>query len=127
MAKNQFNLLGESRMYFWNKAKTKTKDWINLLGKRKSFDLIVIIDMVDDSLVIDGNIFVVGVKENYKWLKFKCPCGCGALISLNLMKSHFPRWTIKEFNKKNLTITPSVISTTCGSHFWIRKNKVIWV
>lgn len=114
-------------MDFWNKAKIKTRDWFSLLDKRRSFNEIDFSETVDDSLVKDGIILIVGPKDNLKWVKFKCPCHCGAIISLNLMKSYYPRWTIKELKENKITINPSVASTTCQSHFWVRKNKIFWI
>ena len=72
------------------------------------------------------NIIVVGNRNNPKWVHFLCPCGCKNQISLNLMKSYYPRWKLK-FNADNsVSIYPSVDNSSCGSHFWIKHNKVYW-
>jgi hypothetical protein len=64
--------------------------------------------------------------EGYKWILFTCPCGCDQQIALNLMRSHFPRWEVEVHSTKSFTLHPSVDSTTCGAHFWVRNGQVIW-
>ena len=39
-----------------------------------------------------GKLVLIGPPEKAKWLRFKCPCGCGDVIALNLMTSHRPHW-----------------------------------
>jgi hypothetical protein len=72
-------------------------------------------------------LVLVGPAEKPKWLRFSCPCRCGAVIALNLMKSHSPCWTVEVHADGTLTLHPSVDATTCGSHFWIRRNRIHWV
>jgi len=69
---------------------------------------------------------VVGSGPSAKWVRFLCPCGCGSVLALNLMKSYLPRWTMMRDPKNRLTVHPSVHSTTCGAHFFIRSNRVEW-
>ncbi len=73
------------------------------------------------------HLVVVCDGERLKWLRFMCPCGCGETIALNLMRSHSPRWTVERHDDGTLSVTPSVDSTTCGSHFWIRRSRIAWV
>src|SRR5687767_507840 len=63
-------------------------------------------------------LVLIGSRENFKWLRFKCPCRCGEIIALNLMHSYEPRWAVTMSNAL-LSVSPSVVATTCGSHFWI--------
>jgi hypothetical protein len=57
---------------------------------------------------------------------FKCPCGCGDTIMLNLTTGYRPRWQFKP-DKKTLTISPSIRRTEgCKSHFFLRRGKVEW-
>ena len=73
------------------------------------------------------HLVVVGTPENPKWLRFSCPCACGDEIVLNLMQAYYPRWTICRHPDRTITVNPSVSTTTCGSHFWLRRNRVSWV
>jgi hypothetical protein len=80
-----------------------------------------------EQAVSAGQLVLIGDAGRTKWLRFGCPCGCGETIALNLMQSHSPRWTVERHDDATLSVTPSVDSTTCGSHFWIRRNRVAWV
>lgn len=76
-----------------------------------------------------GSYFYIVVNEGHlKWLVFSCPCGCGDKIEVNLMKSIYPVWRLTRSNK-GVTLMPSLWRGygTCGSHFWIRDNKIVWV
>lgn len=61
-----------------------------------------------------------------RWLHLLCPCGCGSVISLNLMQSSKPFWTIT-FKDRRITVTPSVDKRTgCRSHFFIEDGALVW-
>ncbi|WP_363928503.1 DUF6527 family protein [Thiobacillus sp. 0-1251] len=64
--------------------------------------------------------------HGYKWMLFTCPCGCKQQIALNMMRSHSPRWRVEVRSRNLFTVHPSVDSTTCGAHFWLRDGRVIW-
>jgi hypothetical protein len=72
-------------------------------------------------------LVLVGTEDRPKWLRFQCPCGCGDVIALCLMVSHSPHWTVQLHEDGTATVVPSVDSKRCGSHFWIRQNRVAWV
>jgi hypothetical protein len=57
---------------------------------------------------------------------FKCPCGCGVGIWLNLAGANRPRWDLTE--KDGIpTVTPSINRVVgCKSHFWIREGRIQW-
>lgn len=56
-----------------------------------------------------------------------CPCGCGHLIQLSLLKSDSPRWDLKVDCDGNATISPSVWRTLgCQAHFVVRGGRIIW-
>lgn len=74
-----------------------------------------------------GKLVLIGPAVKPKWLRFKCPCGCGDVIALNLMSSFKPHWKIELHHDGTLTVYPSVDSQNCGSHFWIRQSKIDWV
>lgn len=73
------------------------------------------------------NVFaLIGESGAYKWAQMQCPCGCGEVLALNLMRSHRPRWEVHVFGKGLFSVNPSVDARKCGAHFWIRKNRIIW-
>lgn len=57
-----------------------------------------------------------------------CPCGCGEVIELLLLRSADPHWTLSIDRYDRPTLHPSVWKKVgCKSHFWLRKGRVIWV
>jgi hypothetical protein len=72
-------------------------------------------------------LYVVGHRRQYKWAILACPCGCGERVDICLMPSARPRWEIAVIRGK-ATLYPSIWipSDRCGSHFWIRENRIIW-
>ncbi len=69
---------------------------------------------------------VIGDKDNPKWIRFACPCGCKNIIDINLMKSANPHWDLTIRDDK-VTIHPSIDASQalpCKSHFWITDSKV---
>jgi len=61
------------------------------------------------------------------WLLAPCPCRCGEILRVNLMPSEAPAWQLTEDASGRITVWPSLIVTTCGSHFWITAGRVRWV
>jgi hypothetical protein len=77
---------------------------------------------------IQENEFIAVVyKRKPIWALFKCPCGCGYIITLPLQKPHNPKWTLYKSEFERPTLYPSVWQNKgCQSHFWIEDGKVIW-
>lgn len=74
------------------------------------------------------DIFIIQDGNEAELLAFKCPCGCGADILLNLLKDASPKWSYKIDNMGKIYISPSVWrSVGCKSHFFLKEDKIIWV
>lgn len=73
-----------------------------------------------------GKLVLVGTATHAKWIRLACPCGCGEIIALNLMRTRSPHWTVEHHSDATVSISPSVWSTTCGSHYWLRHNCIEW-
>lgn len=73
-----------------------------------------------------GVAALVRGSKGYKWILMQCPCGCKQQIALNLMQSHSPHWRVEIQSHDLFSIHPSIDSTTCGAHFWVRNGQVIW-
>ncbi len=73
---------------------------------------------------VKNDIYVVGSKKKAKWVVFDCPCSNGHKLTVNLMKSNYPRWKLK-FSRKRISLSPSIIVTdhSCRSHFWLESNR----
>lgn len=61
-----------------------------------------------------------------KWAMLQCPCGCGEVLAMNLMPTHRPRWVVQLNSAGQATLYPSVDSTKCGAHFWLKHGRIIW-
>ena len=67
-------------------------------------------------------------ENGYLWAAaMLCPCGCGAVIELNLLKKARPRWSVTEHPDGSASLMPSVWrSEGCMSHFYLRQGQVDW-
>jgi len=70
----------------------------------------------------DGILYV---SITYTTLLHKCACGCGNEVVTPLSPSD---WQLT-FNGETISLFPSIgnWSFPCRSHYWIRKNKIVWV
>ena len=74
-----------------------------------------------------SDFVVVIFRGKEYWSIFKCPCGCGEMISLSLSINHRPHWSVKQSKAGRPTLYPSVWqSKGCSSHFWIDDGRVYW-
>lgn len=97
--------------------------------KRPShFSGVIILESANDAAkaLKSNKLVVVGTAQKYKWLQFKCPCGCREIQAVSLMRSHHPFWTIEFHGDGTLTLNPSVDAKKCGAHFWVRRNEIVW-
>ena len=74
----------------------------------------------------NGVIAIVASGSVQKWAQMSCPCGCGEILMLNLMHSHDPRWDVISNDDGTHSLSPSIDSTSCGAHFLIRRDRLIW-
>lgn len=74
-----------------------------------------------------STIYVAG-EEPHAWAAaMLCPCGCGDLIELNLLKDASPCWTVKHHPDGSVSLMPSVWRTKgCRSHFFVRNSYIDW-
>ncbi|MGY5352002.1 DUF6527 family protein [Wenyingzhuangia sp. IMCC45533] len=106
---------------------SKLLKWFKILFvKRRTYRLEYVKQspefLKDNIVYVECNID----KFEYWYVVFKCPCGCKEQIVLNLFKDVKPNWDLKK-DKKYFSIYPSVFRTVnCKSHFWMKKNKIVW-
>jgi hypothetical protein len=108
---------------------SKIRSWWRAWRRQSRFSGVAYIDPTDDptSALRQQKLVLVGDRDRAKWLRFSCPCQCGATLALNLMQRHVPHWTVDHHDDGTLSVFPSVDATECGSHFWIRHGRVDWV
>jgi hypothetical protein len=79
------------------------------------------VEFIPDQLE-DGILYV---STTYATILHKCACGCGNEVVTPLSPSD---WQLT-FNGETISLYPSIgnWSFPCRSHYWIRKNEVVWV
>lgn len=114
---------------WFRKTAGAVRAWWVRRRRRTSFDGVAVCASHQDPSeeIRAGKLVLVGPAEKPKWLRSACPCGCGEVLSLNLMGSYYPQWTVKADANGTLSVSPSVNATSCDSHFWIRGNRIDWV
>lgn len=74
-----------------------------------------------------AKVYLAGEGENLWAAAMVCPCGCGDVIELNLLKQARPCWNIQLHPDKTLSLAPSVWRQKgCRSHFWLRRGTIDW-
>jgi hypothetical protein len=70
-----------------------------------------------------GVIVVIAAAQTPKMLRFLCPCGCGEIITVNLMARVGKAWRLTFIPKRGVSLWPSVwLDVGCQSHFILRNN-----
>lgn len=71
---------------------------------------------------------VLARDEGEDWcVGMRCPCGCGDIIELLVIKEAKPRWDIILDLEGRPSLSPSVWRQKgCHSHFWLRRGRVVW-
>lgn len=79
------------------------------------------VEFIPDELE-DGTLYI---SITYATVLHKCGCGCGNEVVTPLSPSD---WQLT-FNGETISLFPSIgnWSFPCRSHYWIRKNEVVWV
>ena len=78
--------------------------------------------------ILSDQIYIIQDGLIPELLAFKCPCGCGVTIFLNLLPDTRPLWTYVISNETSISISPSIWRTTgCKSHFFVNDNAIKWV
>ena len=70
----------------------------------------------------------IWISHKFRTINLRCPCGCESLTVLTL---HPSRWHI-HFDGKTVSLSGRTggsvwANSGCGSHYYIRKNRVIWL
>lgn len=77
--------------------------------------------------VAAGHLYCVISSRKTKWSLFRCPCGCGSVVTLSLQPIHKPFWKLTKMDSGRPTLHPSVWRNKgCKSHFWIKDGRVFW-
>jgi hypothetical protein len=86
----------------------------------------IYLDELPDQLKKDI-VYLIG-ENGYLWVAaLLCPCGCQAVIQLNLLTDVKPCWHVEEYFDGTVSLAPSVWSRRgCGSHYFVRQGFIKW-
>ncbi len=74
----------------------------------------------------DSRRVVVVLRGRLRNVLFRCPCGCGDILNINLDAGAGPAWRVR-FDPDGLTLLPSVWRPdSCRSHFILWKGSIWW-
>lgn len=77
--------------------------------------------------ILDGMMYCVVSSKKLKWSLFRCPCGCGSVVTLSLQNIHSPKWRLSQTATGRPTLHPSVWKDNgCRSHFWVKDGRIFW-
>ena len=101
--------------------------WRKIRPMRMIEGTVIIKGMNDLPSELGKKVFLIGEK-NPKWAVLSCPCGCGDRLDVNLMQTRNPHWVVSIKNN-TISLDPSLWQPKekCGSHFWLKKNRIDWV
>ena len=101
--------------------------WRGLRRRRRIARIVRVESMSEVPSKLHGDLYMVSASKP-KWVVLECPCRCGDRIDVNLMKSRQPSWQLT-MDGQEASLYPSLWMPRdkCGSHFWIRRNRIDWV
>jgi hypothetical protein len=118
---------GETRFAPHEACTCCTGLWVAVGQRSDQLQVQVIPSMQGLPSRLGDRLYVVGQPGKFKWAILACPCGCGERIDVCLMPSARPRWELT-LRDGRASLSPSiwVPAERCGSHFWLRRNKIVW-
>src|ERR1035437_408750 len=97
--------------------------------RRRTVKKVVLVESMNDvPQNVGAKLYIVYRSGQYRRAVLQCPCRCGRRIDLNLSVQAIPHWTVNT-QKGVATLSPSiwVPFDGCGSHFFVRRNRIEWV
>ncbi len=77
---------------------------------------------------LDRRVIYIVEEDGYQeQAAMMCPCKCGNILHLNLLRDERPCWTVTMHDDETTSLHPSVWRKKgCRSHFWFRAGRVYW-
>jgi hypothetical protein len=125
------NIFRKIYEFIFPREQTKNHDVspdLRLSEPKVHFNSLKIVSKTPGNAAIKEKEFITIINENKSyWAMFRCPCGCGTVISLSLQRIHKPSWTVTKSKHGRPSLHPSVWQNKgCRSHFWIKDGRVYW-
>jgi hypothetical protein len=74
-----------------------------------------------------STVYLAGEGEHLWAAAMICPCGCGEVVELNLLKQARPCWSEQMHSDGTVSLLPSIWRQQgCRSHFFIRHGRIDW-
>lgn len=72
-------------------------------------------------------VYLVGETEAPWAAAFLCPCGCGEVVRLSLIRDDEPSWIAAGASGERASLHPSIWRIRgCRSHFFIKEGNLVW-
>ena len=103
--------------------------WLKFKEWAWPYRTLIVIDGDGLPAILPTRDLVLLTDDGEPWsVAMMCPCGCGQLVELPLLREVRPRWSLQVDKKNRPTLHPSVwLHDGCRSHFFVRRGKVEWV
>lgn len=77
--------------------------------------------------LVPQTMYILQEDEEPWYASMICPCGCGAVLEMNLLPDEKPMWKAAIEQDGTASLRPSVWRKVgCKSHFWLRRGYVTW-
>lgn len=78
--------------------------------------------------LLDKKSIYIVYEDDFFWhVSMVCPCGCEAILHMNLVPDEYPYWHLTQHDDNTVSLSPSVWRQKgCFSHFWFRQGRVHW-
>ncbi|MBK6940905.1 MAG: hypothetical protein IPH13_12015 [Planctomycetes bacterium] len=80
------------------------------------------------TLLQKDTLYLAGDRGEFWFAAMHCPCHCGDVIHLSLLKSDTPSWSVTLGDLGEATLRPSIWRRQgCKSHFWFVNGRAEFV
>lgn len=98
---------------------------IRLFSGRTKYLAVEVEDVPD--ILRSGRVYLVGAAGAPWSAALLCPCGCGEIVHLSLIKDDVPSWSSSISASGKVTLWPSINRVRgCRAHFFVRRGCVQW-
>lgn len=72
-------------------------------------------------------IYIVKQNGHQRCVVMRCPCNCGDILQMPLLKGDHPYWQITNHSDGTISLSPAINKTIgCRSHFSLQHGLIIW-
>lgn len=108
---------------------TRARLWLSRLAERFGWQQLLTVVRTDEppKRLSPRHLYVIGERGEDWYATMLCPCGCDAVIDVNLVPPGRPCWKLTVHDDGTPTLTPSVWrQVDCRAHFFLRQGRIVW-